>query len=264
MKNKILLSLALLVAANAFIATPAMAYTWADAKRHAAIAGKATLGAVAVGAAIALPILTYKTIYPSNIAGVPNAIGNVDNTGGWKLNSVRLQVDDTRVCLEYKKVVDNIISTVSKTFGPNYDRFLYTQYETDAIKTGLEILPPMPAIIILAGTASAVSGYAGYRLLISAWNDFKNINKSTNKSSKSITTNIDKDTLRAAIKGDIYTIFTQEVGIISRDYSIMAQGDADLENDLIDLYDSFNTSQEDAQKKLDAFCNKWELDRIII
>jgi hypothetical protein len=43
MKNKILFSLALATAANAFIATPVMGYTLDDAKRDAMNAGKATL-----------------------------------------------------------------------------------------------------------------------------------------------------------------------------------------------------------------------------
>jgi hypothetical protein len=43
----------------------------------------------------------------------------------------------------------------------------------------------------------------------------------------------------------------------------MAQGNAELEQDLKDLYANFG-SQEDAQKKLDAFCNKWKLEKIDI
>jgi len=75
--------------------------------------------------------------------------------------------------------------------------------------------------------------------------------------------NIDKAALFAAIKADIYRVFTQEMWIASKDFTAMAQGNAQLEQDLKDLYASFG-SQEAAQNKLDAFCKKWQLDKIII
>ena len=75
--------------------------------------------------------------------------------------------------------------------------------------------------------------------------------------------NIDKPALNASIKADIYKVFVQEMWIVSKDFSVMAQGNAELENDLKDLYASFG-SQEIAQKRLDAFCKKWDLEKIDI
>jgi hypothetical protein len=57
MKNKIFLSLAMLVAANAFIATPAMAINWSLVNTTAKIAGKAALGITAFGTSALLPFL---------------------------------------------------------------------------------------------------------------------------------------------------------------------------------------------------------------
>lgn len=65
------------------------------------------------------------------------------------------------------------------------------------------------------------------------------------------------------IKADIYKVFGQEMWIVSKDFTAMAQGNAELEKDLQDLYASFG-SQEAAQKKLDAFCKKWQLEKIKI
>ncbi len=73
--------------------------------------------------------------------------------------------------------------------------------------------------------------------------------------------NIDKAALFAAIKADIYRVFTQEMWISSKDFAAMAQGNTELENDLKDLYASFG-SQEVAQKKLNAFCKKSDLEKI--
>jgi hypothetical protein len=72
-----------------------------------------------------------------------------------------------------------------------------------------------------------------------------------------------KTALTTAIKADIYKVFGQEMWIVSKDFTAMAQGNAELEKDLQDLYASFG-SQEAAQKKLDAFCKKWQLEKIKI
>ena len=86
---------------------------------------------------------------------------------------------------------------------------------------------------------------------------------STNANEWAASINIDKSSLTATIKNDIYKVFFQEMWIDSKDFTAMAQGNAELEKDLQDLYASFG-SQEAAQKKLDAFCKKWNLEKIDI
>ena len=75
---------------------------------------------------------------------------------------------------------------------------------------------------------------------------------------------LNKQQLVDQIKADLYKVFTQEMWIASKDFSGMAQGNTELENDLKDLYASFNVSEEAAQKKLEAFCKKWDLENIAI
>jgi hypothetical protein len=53
MKNKLFLSLAMLVAGNAFIATPAMAIDWTTAK----VVGKTALGVTAFGTSVFVPFV---------------------------------------------------------------------------------------------------------------------------------------------------------------------------------------------------------------
>ena len=72
-----------------------------------------------------------------------------------------------------------------------------------------------------------------------------------------------KQELTDQLKADIYRVFTQEMWIVSKDFNAMAQGNAELEKDLKNLYASF-VSKEDAQQKLDAFCKKWDLEKIDI
>ena len=98
-----------------------------------------------------------------------------------------------------------------------------------------------------------VAGTAGIVLVLDGLDDWQSPNKNI----------IDKAALTAAIKADIYKIFKQEMWVVSKDFTAMAQGNAELEQDLKDLYASFG-SEEAAQKKLDAFCSKWHLEKIKI
>lgn len=100
--------------------------------------------------------------------------------------------------------------------------------------------------IFLAGTAGIV-------LVLDGLDDLQSPNTSA----------IDKMALRSTINDDIYKVFTQEMWIASKDFNAMAQGNAELEKDLKDLYASF-ASQEIAQKKLNALCKKWQLEKIDI
>lgn len=111
----------------------------------------------------------------------------------------------------------------------------------------------LAAPIIVGTVATAAFAYLAYRSFKSAYNSIK-----------SIGTNIDKAALSTAIKADLYKVFTQEMWIASKDFSAMAQGNIELENDLKDLYASFNVSEEAAQKKLNELCEKWDLEKIQI
>lgn len=76
---------------------------------------------------------------------------------------------------------------------------------------------------------------------------------------------INKKVLMLKIKQIIYMVFFQEMGIIGGDFSDMAQGNAELAQDLKELFCvSFNRDDEIAQEKLDEFCQKWELEKIEI
>lgn len=76
---------------------------------------------------------------------------------------------------------------------------------------------------------------------------------------------IDKQALISEIKGMLYMIFVHEMGIIGGDFSDMAQGNPELAQDLNQLFCvSFNSGDEVAQKRLDEFCDKWELEKIEI
>ena len=98
-----------------------------------------------------------------------------------------------------------------------------------------------------------IAGFAGIGLVLDGLDDWQSPNKNS----------IDKAAITATIKADIFKVFRQEMWIASNDFSAMAHGNAELENDLKDLYASFG-SQEAAQKKLDAFCKKWHLEKIKI
>lgn len=76
---------------------------------------------------------------------------------------------------------------------------------------------------------------------------------------------IDKKVLSSEIKRIIYMVFFQEMGIIGGDFADIAQGNADLTQDLKELFCvSFNSGDEIAQKALDEFCDKWGLEKIKI
>lgn len=75
---------------------------------------------------------------------------------------------------------------------------------------------------------------------------------------------IDKHTLIHEIRSDLYMVFVYEMGIISMPWKSMAQGNDDLEQDLKNLYSSFNKTPEETQKQLDEFCKKWQLPDIKI
>lgn len=70
--------------------------------------------------------------------------------------------------------------------------------------------------------------------------------------------------LEAEIKHDIYRMFVLEMGIISRDWAGLAWQDKALAADLQELYAAFNTSEAEAQIKLDEFCTRWKLNAIKI
>lgn len=74
----------------------------------------------------------------------------------------------------------------------------------------------------------------------------------------------DKSALRITLNNDLFRILIQEMAFMPGDFITMAQGDVELANDLKDLYASFHVSREIAQKNLDLFCAKWELEKIII
>ena len=75
---------------------------------------------------------------------------------------------------------------------------------------------------------------------------------------------INKQSLVAEIKADIYKIFVQEMGIGAKDYAALAQGNAVLEADLKALYMSLHQDKTEAQKTLDTFCAQWQLGTITI
>lgn len=75
---------------------------------------------------------------------------------------------------------------------------------------------------------------------------------------------VDKQALVSDIKKIIRMVFFDELAIKSGNFSDMAQGNADLALDLKELFCvSFNDS-EIAQKMLDEFCGKWNLEKIKI
>lgn len=75
---------------------------------------------------------------------------------------------------------------------------------------------------------------------------------------------LDKMALTKSLKNDIYAIFVHEMAIISKNFTLMAQDNPELEKDLANLYSSFLVSQATAQEKLDTFCTKWNLGEINI
>ena len=75
---------------------------------------------------------------------------------------------------------------------------------------------------------------------------------------------IDKQKLTDCIKGDIYTIYIEEIAIVHKDWLSIAQGNAELERDLKELYQNFSSDIDSTQKKLNEFCQKWKLDAITI
>lgn len=75
---------------------------------------------------------------------------------------------------------------------------------------------------------------------------------------------IDKQKLTRSIKADLYCLFVYEMGIMSKDFKNIAQGNANLEVDLQNLYAAFNKGEDEAQKQLDAFCVAWQLDAITL
>ncbi len=76
---------------------------------------------------------------------------------------------------------------------------------------------------------------------------------------------LNKQALSEQIKADITRILYQEMGIISKDWLAMAQGNQELATDLYELYRLFNTGDRtESQKQLDALCKKWELEPIVI
>lgn len=70
---------------------------------------------------------------------------------------------------------------------------------------------------------------------------------------------LDRQKLAKAIKSDLYTMFVLEMGIISKDWKNMAQGNEKLKEDLKVLYKAFNGGVEDARYQLEEFCKKWKL-----
>ncbi len=149
MKNKLLISLAILIAANAFVSTPASAYTWTDAYRDGAkaakVTGKAALataktafGVAALGTAVALPFVAY-------------CISNNPNPE-FRLTSIKVGA-----AIGTKLAYDSGHKTV------------FTGH------TGQDI-ELLPAIYAMVGATSLLSSLVGYKALSSAWNDIKNIN----------------------------------------------------------------------------------------
>jgi hypothetical protein len=161
MKNKLFLSLALLIAANLFITTPALAYTWSDAKRHAAATGtailatgKATAGIALLGAAAALPVVTYQTLT------------NPDNN----VTSIKLDVNFGMSAWVERNTTGFGYRKWPELIGPKNIRF-----------SDVEILPSIPAICALVAATSITTGVIGCVLLKSAWNDFKSISFKSNE-----------------------------------------------------------------------------------
>lgn len=108
-------------------------------------------------------------------------------------------------------------------------------------------------LLIIVGSASAMKQQK--------LNDFEEVKTEFDSS---INDSIDTAALISEIKNVIYNVFFYEMAILSiGDYKV-AQGNADLEKDLKDLYMSFNVGTEKAQAKIDAFCKKWKLGRIKI
>ncbi len=71
---------------------------------------------------------------------------------------------------------------------------------------------------------------------------------------------LDRQKLTRDIEEDLYCMFVLEMGIISRDWKEMAQGNEKLEEDLKNLYRAFNSSVEEARAQLKKFCKTWQLD----
>jgi hypothetical protein len=118
MKNKVLFALALAVAANAFIATPALAFDWTKAKKAAFTTGKTALGIVALGTSI------FALVQLGAIVGP---------------------------LIEAKSFLD--------------------LEDTSLDYAGLLNPKKLVGAMALALSVGAISGYACYRALKSAWND---------------------------------------------------------------------------------------------
>jgi hypothetical protein len=152
MKNKMFLLLAVAVAANAFIATPAVAFTFtlADVAKATKVTGKAAL---ATGkAALGLTALGTASIGPAFFG--------------------------TLAALSYK-TGRPVLKTIFTDFGNfsahananNIHAFIGSPW----VDLRLDMDPKFAVGAALATTL--IAGYAGYNLLKSAWIDAKNINK---------------------------------------------------------------------------------------
>lgn len=75
----------------------------------------------------------------------------------------------------------------------------------------------------------------------------------------------DKQFIASEIKRIIYKVFFQEMALIDGDFSDLAQGNTQLAQDLKKLFCvSFNRGDEIAQRSLNEFCDKWDLEKIEI
>ncbi len=147
MKNKLFFSLALLVAANAFIATPASAITFKQAAKvtgRAILAtGKATLGLAEIATGLALPCAALW------IASKQNEISRLNVNAAGSLS----------------------IDVVNSPHA--YQPYRYAGYVNNLEIKPSDVLPPL---YIGIGAASIASVLLGSYHLKSAWNDFNNIN----------------------------------------------------------------------------------------
>lgn len=75
---------------------------------------------------------------------------------------------------------------------------------------------------------------------------------------------INKQELTQKIKNLIFEEFVYEIHVIVINPSSYSQGNKELEEDIINLNDSFSIDWETAQTKLDEFCKKWDLENIKI
>jgi hypothetical protein len=178
MKNKLFLSLALLIATNSFITTPAIAMSWSDAGKAALATAKAAIGLTAIAGSIALPIAAYKMLHQPDYT-----IDSIKlNTSGFFNANVSAQFNIGKEFLPTAMFPGRHRVATIPPFSP-FSNKIVGNYTVQALEL-------IPAIYTLVGAASVGSFIYGCTTLKSALDDFKKINKNINKNiTKSLSEN---------------------------------------------------------------------------